>query len=791
MATVDKAFRIKNGLVVEGATATVNGSTVLTEASTEFLQDTTAAMFDGSQSGISFSYNDGTGKITATVSTDPVFADKITFEGATPDDYELILQVTEPTQDVTVTLPNATDTLVGRATTDTLTNKSISGATNTLSAIGNASLTNSSVTVNGTSISLGGSQTITANTTNALTIGTGLSGTSFNGSAAVTVAIDSTVATTSGTQTLTNKSVSLASNTLTGTLAEFNTALADADFATIAGTETLTNKTLTSPVVTGLTLNDSSIVFEGSSADDHETTLTVTNPTADRTITLPNVSGTVVTTGDTGSVTNAMLAGSIANDKLTNSAITINGTSTSLGGSINITSGVSSVSGTTSQIAVSATTGDITLSLPNAVVFPGTVTLNAAPTVDLEAATKGYVDSVAQGLDIKASVKAATTENGTLATAFDNGSVIDGVTLATGDRILIKNQTDATANGIYVVAASGAPTRSTDMNAPAEFPGAFTFVEQGTTNADTGYVCTNNAVVVGTTEITFAQFSGAGSYVAGNGLTLTGNSFSINTTVTADLSTAQTLTNKTLTSPPITTPTVTGLTLNDSSIVFEGSSADDHETTLTVTNPTEDRTITLQNASGTVAFTADIESAIDTFGGAVTGGTGITASYASTSNILTITNAGVQSLAGTADQITASASTGAVTLSLPQSIATTSSPTFAGLTAGSVTLTDALIGTATTSVSTTSATVVDTWSATTYSTAKYIVQMTNGNDIEVLEVLVTVDGNNNVYLTEYADVISNAQIGTTDADFTGGNVRLLVTSTDGTTVKVHKTLIEA
>ena len=791
MATVDKAFRIKNGLVVEGASATVNGSTVLTEASTEFLQDTTAAMFDGSQSGIAFSYNDTSGKITATVSTDPVFADKITFEGATPDDYELILQVTEPTQDVTVTLPNATDTLVGRATTDTLTNKSISGATNTLSAIGNGSLTNSSVTVNGTSISLGGSQTITANTTNALTIGTGLSGTSFNGSAAVTVAIDSTVATTSGTQTLTNKSVSLASNTLTGTLAEFNAALADADFATIAGTETLTNKTLTSPVVTGLTLNDSSIVFEGSSADNHETTLTVTNPTEDRTITLPNVSGTVVTTGDTGSVTNTMLAGSIANEKLTNSSITINGSAISLGGSVSITSGVSSVSGTANQITASATTGDITLSLPSAVTFPGTVTLNAAPTEDLQAATKGYVDSVAQGLDIKASVKAATTENGTLATAFDNGSVIDGVTLATGDRILIKNQTDATANGIYVVAASGAPTRSTDMNAAAEFPGAFTFVEQGTTNADTGYVCTNNSVIVGTTEITFAQFSGAGSYVAGNGLTLTGNSFSINTAVTVDVSTAQTLTNKTLTSPSITTPTVTGLTLNDSSIVFEGSSADDHETTLTVTNPTEDRTITLQNASGTVAFTADIESAIDTFGGAVTGGTGITASYASTSNILTITNAGVQSLAGTADQITASASTGAVTLSLPQSIATTSSPTFSGLSVGSVTLTDALLGTATTSVSTTSATVVDTWSATTYSTAKYIVQMKNGNDIEVLEVLVTVDANNNVYLTEYADVISNAQIGTTDADYTGGNVRLLVTSTNGTTVKVHKTLIEA
>ena len=787
MATVDKAFRIKNGLVVEGASATVNGSAVLTEASTEFLQDTTAAMFtNGSQSGITFTYNDTTGVIDAAVSSTPTFADRIIFEGLTPDAFELTLLSPEPVSDVTVTLPNATDTLVGKATTDTLTNKSISGSTNTLSNIGNSSLTNSTISGKALGTNL-----------DALTIGTGLSGTSYNGSTAVTVAIDSTVATTSGTQTLTNKSVSLASNTLTGTLAEFNTALSDADFATIAGTETLTNKTLTSPVVTGLTLNDSSIVFEGSSADAHETTLTVTNPTEDRTITLPNVSGTVVTTGDTGSVTNTMLAGSIANEKLTNSSITINGNAISLGGSVSITSGVSSVNGTTSQIAVSATTGDITLSFPSAVTFPGSVTLNAAPTEDLQAATKGYVDSVAQGLDVKASVRVATTENGTLATAFDNGSVVDGVTLATGDRILIKNQTDETTNGIYVVEASGAPTRSADMNAGSEFPSAFTFVEAGTSNADKGFVCTNNSVTLGETNITFSQFSGAGTFVAGNGLTLTGNSFSINTAVTVDVSTAQTLTNKTLTSPVLTTPSVTGLKLDDSSIVFEGT-ANDHETTLTVTDPTADRTITLPDATGTVALTTDIETAVDNFGNAVTGGTGITASYASTSNILTITNAGVQSLAGTTDQITASASTGAVTLSLPQSIATTSSPTFAALsvgsgslTAGSVTLTDALIGTATTSVTTTSATVVDTWSATTYSTAKYIVQMTNGNDIEVLEVLVTVDGNDNVYLTEYADVISNNQLGTTDADFTGGNVRLLVTSTDGTTVKVHKTLIEA
>lgn len=149
------------------------------------------------------------------------------------------------------------------------------------------------------------------------------------------------------------------------------------------------------------------------------------------------------------------------------------------------------------------------------------------PTADTDAANKGYVDSVAQGLDTKASVVAATTTNGTLATAFANGQTVDGVTLATGNRILIKNQTDATANGIYTVNASGAPTRSTDMDNGSEFPSAYVFVEQGTVNADTGWVCTNNSpVTLGTTNIVWAQFSGAGTYTANNGVLLTGSVFS-------------------------------------------------------------------------------------------------------------------------------------------------------------------------------------------------------------------------------------------------------------------------
>jgi hypothetical protein len=106
MATVDKAFRIKNGLVVEGSSATVNGSNVLTEASTEFLQDTTGAMFtNGTYTGITFTYNDEAGTISAAVSTTPEFADKIIFEGTTPDSHELTLQVVDPTTDVTVTQP--------------------------------------------------------------------------------------------------------------------------------------------------------------------------------------------------------------------------------------------------------------------------------------------------------------------------------------------------------------------------------------------------------------------------------------------------------------------------------------------------------------------------------------------------------------------------------------------------------------------------------------------------------------------------------------------------------------
>lgn len=215
-----------------------------------------------------------------------------------------------------------------------------------------------------------------------------------------------------------------------------------------------------------------------------------------------------------------------------------------------------------------------------------------------------------------------------------NGDTIDGVTLATGDRILIKNQAAPAENGIYTVNASGAPTRALDMDAWAEVPGAYVFVEEGTTLADTGWVCTSNAGgTLNTTAITFVQFTGAGTYTAGTGLTLTGTQFS-------------------LTTPVAVANGGTGLT----------------------TTPTNGQLLIGNGTNYTLAT--------------ITQGTGITVTNGAGS--ITVANAGVTSIAGTANQITASASTGAVTLSLPSaitapgSLTVTTNLTVSGLTANTM-----------------------------------------------------------------------------------------------------------
>lgn len=152
------------------------------------------------------------------------------------------------------------------------------------------------------------------------------------------------------------------------------------------------------------------------------------------------------------------------------------------------------------------------------------------PTLAQDAATKAYVDSLAvNGADWKFSVRAGTTTAGTLASSFAAASVIDGVTLATGDRILIKDQSTASENGLYVVAASGTPTRSTDADTNTKFTAnTSVFVEEGTVNADQGYTLTNNGpVTLGTTGLTFTQFTGLGQITPGNVLAKAGNTISV------------------------------------------------------------------------------------------------------------------------------------------------------------------------------------------------------------------------------------------------------------------------
>ena len=157
--------------------------------------------------------------------------------------------------------------------------------------------------------------------------------------------------------------------------------------------------------------------------------------------------------------------------------------------------------------------------------FTGGSLLSATPTQTSQVANKGYVDSFIQGLDIKGSCRVGTTANITLS----GTQTIEGVVLVAGNRVLVKNQDNAAENGIYVVAA-GAWSRSTDMDASNEFAGAFTFIEEGTTQEDTGWVCTtNNPVVVGSTAINWVQFSSAGVALAGLGLSKSGNTFNVNT----------------------------------------------------------------------------------------------------------------------------------------------------------------------------------------------------------------------------------------------------------------------
>ena len=169
---------------------------------------------------------------------------------------------------------------------------------------------------------------------------------------------------------------------------------------------------------------------------------------------------------------------------------------------------------------MAAPTGSVSFNSQN-------ITNLADPVNTQDAATKGFVEATSQGLDVKDSCVAATTANITISTALNNGDTLDGVTLSTNDRVLVKDQSTASQNGIYVVGSS--PARAADLATGANAAGFFTFVEKGTVNADNGFVCTSDSgsAVVGTNNLTIAQFSGAGQITAADGLQKSGNTLSV------------------------------------------------------------------------------------------------------------------------------------------------------------------------------------------------------------------------------------------------------------------------
>ena len=225
---------------------------------------------------------------------------QIVFEGATANDFETTLAVTDPTADRTITFPDAGGTVA--LTTD----------------ISYPVTLNNSVTLTNKTLALG------SNT---------ISGTIAQFNTAVT---DATLATTTGSETLTNKSVNLANNTLTGTFAQFNTAVSNATLVSTTGTETLTNKSLTAPTLTGSSSSAGSIIFK-EDTDNGTNSATLVGPaaTADVTLTLPAETGTVLTT-----------ASSIANSNLANSSLTIGSTGVALGGSATSFTGLASITST-------------------------------------------------------------------------------------------------------------------------------------------------------------------------------------------------------------------------------------------------------------------------------------------------------------------------------------------------------------------------------------------------------------------------------------------------------------
>ena len=416
-----------------------------------------------------------------------------------------------------VTLGGTLNVSSGGTGANTLTGYLVGNGTSAVTAVAtipNAGLTNDSVTYNGVTVALGASGTITAANPNALTIGTGLNGGSYDGSTPITIAIDSTVATLTGTQTLTNKSMSGSSNTFTNipnNALTNNSVTFNGSTVALGGSATITAST-TNALTIGTGLTGTS--FNGGSAVTIAIDSTVATLTGTQTLTNKSISGSTNTLSN------------IPNSALTNSSLTIGSTAISLGGTSLTLAGLTSV------------------------------TLTQDPTLDLQAATKQYVDNlVSTGLAFHQPVQAATTASLASTTGgtvtYNNGTggvgatitlsvaltTVDGYSPTNTNRILVKDEPNQAYNGIYTWATGGTVlTRATDADTYGSgvnqlSQNDYFFVQNGTVNKGSSFVVTTvGTITFGTTAITFAEFSNSQVYTAGTGLTLTGTTFSISNT---------------------------------------------------------------------------------------------------------------------------------------------------------------------------------------------------------------------------------------------------------------------
>jgi hypothetical protein len=322
-----------------------------------------------------------------------------------------------------------------------------------------------------------------------------------------------------------------------------NTGTAD---AVTLGTDTLTF-TGTAPIATAVSNNAITI-----SATDASTSA--------KGVASFNSSSFDVTTGTVSiknaGITNGQLAGSIANDKLSNSTITLGSSTLTLGSTTTSVAGITELTVDNlnfngNEITSTNSNGNISLN-PNGTgvisVNDSKITGVATPEASTDAANKAYVDSVAEGLHVHPAVKAATTNTLAVITGgsvtYNNGTdgvgatitlgtalaELDGYTLQNTNRILVKDQANAAHNGIYTWATGGTVlTRATDFDTSVEMAGGdFVFVDNGTQYGNSGWVCSDEIVTVGSDNVNWTQFSGAGTYIGGDGLTLNGGTFSVN-----------------------------------------------------------------------------------------------------------------------------------------------------------------------------------------------------------------------------------------------------------------------